>query len=149
MGYLMDLRKYIGRRPVLTPSGCVLIFNAQGQLLLQRRRDNGLWGYPGGSMELGETTEECAVREAYEETGLKCRNLQLFDIFSGEDMHYIYPNGDEVYVVEALYICRDFEGELRVQEDEALEQRSFDLDHLPEEITPLNRRPLQKLLAQP
>lgn len=35
--------------------------------MLQKRKDNGYWGYPGGSMELGESFEETARREALEQ----------------------------------------------------------------------------------
>ena len=69
MGYIIDLRKLVGHRPLLMPAGCVLIVNDKKQLLLQKRADNGYWAYPGGAMELGESFEECAIREALEETG--------------------------------------------------------------------------------
>ncbi|OKP87763.1 hypothetical protein A3844_10175 [Paenibacillus helianthi] len=49
--------------------------------LLQRRTDNGLWGLPGGSLELGETLPEVAKRELLEETGLIANSLTLFDVF--------------------------------------------------------------------
>lgn len=138
MGYILNLRKKVGNAPIIMASACVLIVNERGQLLLQRRTDNGLWGYPGGSMELGESFEECARREALEETGLNCLELQYFTHSSGKDMHYFYPNGDEAYVAEIVFLCTKYEGELKVQKSEAYEQRFFDLNNLPDGITPLN-----------
>ena len=47
------------------------------EVLLVRRAkppEQGKWTVPGGSLELGETMVECAVREAYEETGVRLRN---------------------------------------------------------------------------
>lgn len=66
--YIMELRKLVGTRLLIMSGACVLLCNEQ-QLLLQRRTDNGCWGLPGGSMELGETLEEVAKRELFEEKG--------------------------------------------------------------------------------
>ena len=87
-------------------------------------------------MEIGESFEECARREVFEETGLTCGKLEYFMELSGEDTFYEYPNGDQVYLAVIIYICRDFSGELKVQEEEAYEQRFFPIDALPE-IPPL------------
>lgn len=148
MGYIFDLRKRIGHSPVIMPSACVLIMNKRGQLLLQKRKDNGFWGYPGGSLDLGESFEECAKREALEETGLSCNSLQYFTHSSGKDMYYKYPNGDEVYIVEMVFLCTDFSGCLQVQQTEAEEQRFFDLDNLPDNISPLNKKAINLLIEK-
>lgn len=142
----MDLRKYVGHQPLIMTSACVLILNEKNQVLLQKRTDNGFWGYPGGSMELGESFEACAKREALEETGLECMELAYFTHMSGEKMHYTYPNGDEVYISEVVFLCRKYQGELKVQETEVQEQRFFDLDKLPENISPINTDVLQMLV---
>lgn len=52
MGYILDLRKLVGSRPIITTGASVLLCE-NGCLLLQRRTDNGLWALPGGSMEPG------------------------------------------------------------------------------------------------
>lgn len=148
MGYILDLRKKIGHAPIIMASGCILIMNSQGQLLLQKRRDNHFWGYPGGSLEPGESFEECAKREAYEETGLECFNLQYFTHSSGSEMHYVYPNGDEVYIAEMVFLCIDYRGNLHVQKTEAEEQRFFDLDDLPNDISPINRKVINLLIEK-
>ena len=146
MGYIMDLRKYVGHQPRIMTSACVLILNDKNQVLLQKRADNGFWGYPGGSMELGESFEECARREALEETGLECKELTYFMHMSGEKMHYIYPNGDEVYISEVVFLCKKYRGDLEVQESEVQEQRFFDLYNLPDHISPINKEVLQMLV---
>ena len=146
MGYIKNLRKYVGHQPIMMTTACVLVVNEKKQVLLQRRADNGFWGYPGGAMELGESFEECARREVLEETGLECIELTYFTNMSGEKMHYIYPNGDEVYIAEIVFLCNYFRGELKVQETEALEQRFFDLDSLPEKISPIQLEVLHMLV---
>lgn len=75
MGYIKDLHKKIGTAPIMMVGACVLIFNEQRQLLLQKRIDNHCWGLAGGSMELGETLEQVATREMLEETGLTPHDL--------------------------------------------------------------------------
>lgn len=92
-------------------------------------------GYAGGSIELGETVEEAAKRELFEEMGLVADEMELFYINSGEETHYIYPNGDEVYNVEIIYICRKYHGTIKRQEEEVEELKFFDVDDIPEDIS--------------
>ncbi|HBS44113.1 MAG TPA: ADP-ribose pyrophosphatase [Paenibacillus sp.] len=131
----MELRKQVGSRPIIMAGACVLLCNEQ-QILLQRRTDNGCWGLPGGSMELGETLEEVAKRELFEETGLQARGLELFDMFSGQDLYYKYPTGDEVYNVVAAYLCTEFDGALKEDGVEVQEVRFFNYGELPSELSP-------------
>ena len=63
MGYIMELRKLVGTQPLIMVGSCVLVFNSQGHLLLQRRTDSLDWGTIGGSIEPGESLEEAAERE--------------------------------------------------------------------------------------
>lgn len=60
--YILDLRKAVGRRPLLQTGAGVIVVDAAGRVLLQRRSDNGCWDYAGGSMELGEEAEETVCR---------------------------------------------------------------------------------------
>jgi 8-oxo-dGTP diphosphatase len=53
----------------------------QGRALLVQRRDNGRWEPPGGILELDETIEAGAAREAFEETGVKVEVQQLTGIY--------------------------------------------------------------------
>ena len=136
MGYILDLRKELGSRPLIMAGAGVIIINDKNEILLGKRTDNGYWDYPAGSMEIGESFEECARREVLEETGLTCGKLEYFMELSGEDTFYEYPNGDQVYLAVIIYICRDFSGELKVQKEEVYEQRFFPMDRLPK-IPPL------------
>ena len=135
--YMMDLRKAVGHRPLLQCAASVIIINERNEILLGKRTDNLKWGYAGGSIELGETIEECALRELKEETGLIADELEFFLINSGEETHYIYPNGDEVYNVEVVYLCHHYHGELKPQEAEISELRFFDPQNLPEISDPI------------
>lgn len=136
MSYITELREVVGSRPLIMAGATVVLINDQQQILLQKRVDNHCWGLPGGSMELGETLEQVAKRELEEETGLVAVHLQLLDIFSGPDLYYQYPHGDEVYNVVAAYICREYSGSLQAQCSEVQELQFFDLFALPQNINP-------------
>lgn len=135
MGYIMELRKIVGSRPLLMVGAAVLVVDSKGNLLLQLRKDNGHWGLPGGSLEVMESLEDTAYRELLEETGLSAQALDFFGLFSGMEFHYIYPHGDEVYNVIAAFVCRAYEGELTAQSEEVSALRFFPLNALPERIS--------------
>jgi 8-oxo-dGTP pyrophosphatase MutT (NUDIX family) len=136
MSYIMDLRKIVGSRPLIMTGACVILLDKNNRILLQLRKDNNCWGLAGGSLEIGEILEEVAKRELYEETGLVAKKLKLFNVFSGKEFYYKYPNGDEVYNVIAAYVCTDFEGEIKMDENEVQDLRFFHLGELPTNISP-------------
>ncbi|WP_416828854.1 NUDIX hydrolase [Ectobacillus polymachus] len=110
----------------------VFIFDEQNRILLQKRSDNGLWGHPGGYMELDETIEETARRETWEETGLTLGKLELLGVYSGPNFERTLQNGDEVSLVKFMFTCHEFSGTLHENNDETLQLRFFGLDELPE-----------------
>ena len=136
MEYIKNLRKSIGHDPILICACGCLIFNELGQVLLQKRNDDNLWGNPGGCMELGETIYETVIREIKEETNLDINknNLKLFNIYSGENQHHIYPSKDEVYIVNIIFETTIIEGDLKI-DSESKELKFFDLNNLPSNIT--------------
>ena len=76
--------------------------NDDGQILLIRRTDNGLWSLPGGGMEPGETVIGGAVREVKEETGIDVEVSGLVGIFSNPAHVVAYPDGE---VRQGFSIC--------------------------------------------
>ena len=147
MGYILELRKTLGSRPVIIAGAGVILINEKNEILLQKRSDNGFWDYPAGSMELGESFEECARREVLEETGLTCGKLEFFMDLSGKDSFYEYPNGDQTYAAAIIYICRDFSGKLKEHDDEVTTQKFFPLDELPAKNDPRGLGIFDKLRA--
>lgn len=138
MGYIHELRQLVGHRPIIMVGSGVLLVR-DNQVLLQRRKDNGLWGIPGGSLEPGESFEEAAIRETYEEVGLVVDKLTLFKVYSGKDQFYTYPNGDQIYDVGVAFLTRDFHGELQVDASEVLELAFFPIKELPADLNPLDQ----------
>jgi len=146
MGYIQELRRLVGHRPLILAGACALVFNAQGQLLMLHRTDNACWGIPGGTMEPGESAEQTARREALEEAGIRLGELELAGVFSGAGLFYQYPNGDQVHNVTIAYRCRDFTGRLRCADSEHDQAQFFDIGALPEAVSPSIRPILAALL---
>jgi len=133
--YIQSLRQHIGHAPILMVGAAILIVDDQNRLLLLKRSDSGCWGPPGGATEPGEVVEEAARRETLEETGLQVREMSLFGVFSGPELYYKYPNGDEVYNVTIVYLSYDVSGDIHLN-DEHTEWRWFTTDEIPENISP-------------
>ena len=147
MGYVRELRKLVGNRPLILPGAVVIILNEQNEMLLQHRSDGG-WGLPGGIMELGESMEETARREVQEETGLVVGELELMGIFSGEDFFLKVANGDELYSVTAVYATRDITGEIEIDGVESLDVQYFPLKELPENLASGSRSYIEPYLSK-
>ena len=105
-------------------------------LLLESQNKGHFWGFPKGHVEGEESLAETAIREIKEETNLniKKENLKIFNIFSGEEQHHIYPNKDEVYFVNIIFETNIYNGEI-VCDYESYELKFFDIDKLPSNIT--------------
>ena len=127
MDYIHEIRPLVGhRRIILAAAGAII--TRDGQILLQRRSDNGLWGLVGGLMELDETFEQTALREIREETGLEVKLDYLVGVY--HNRHAQWPNGDQAHVISAVYKASVVSGEPRIDE-ESLELRFFDRDAMP------------------
>ena len=105
--FRMALDERISHIPFIQTGAAIIIRNDNGQILLQERTDRNKWGLPGGCQDLGEDLRFTAVREAYEETGIKLNpyEIELIDTLSGESRKNSYPNGDIVYNNTSLYLA--------------------------------------------
>jgi len=105
--FRMALDARISHLPFIQTGSAIIIRNENGQILLQERTDRNKWGLPGGCQDLGEDLRITAVREAYEETGIKLdpNEIELIDTLSGESRKNSYPNGDVVYNNTSLYLA--------------------------------------------
>lgn len=135
MNYLASLRQYVGHAPLLMVGAAALIVDEQDRLLLLHRSDNDCWGPPGGAVEPGEVVEAAACREVREETGLELGDLSLFGVFSGPELFYRYPNGDEVHNVTIVYLARFPGGNIRLN-GEHIEWNWFAAADIPENVSP-------------
>lgn len=116
----------------------VMILNNNHEVLLGRRHEDpakadsdlhgeGTWTMPGGKLDFHETLIDGAVREVFEETGIKINKDKIFVISVADDM-----SADNHYVTVG-FLCEDFEGEAKTMEPEEItEWKWYNLDNLPE-----------------
>jgi ADP-ribose pyrophosphatase YjhB (NUDIX family) len=145
MEYYQEIRQYVGNLPLILPGALVIIQNEFNEILLQERKP-GLFGLPGGLMDLGESLEETASREVLEKTGLFVSNLELLHVFSGPDYYFKIDNENEFYSVTVVYRTNTFKGTLQENEEETLSLGFFPIDNLPVQLLASNKNFLEKCL---
>ncbi|WP_102226548.1 NUDIX hydrolase [Acidimangrovimonas sediminis] len=113
-----------GPTPPDRPVVAVLAVVARGaEVLLVRRAnppDAGLWGYPGGKVEAAETLAEAAVRELFEETGVRAHPGRVLDALDVVDHA---PDGTLRFHYVLVAIRCEWRGGAPVAADDALEAR--------------------------
>jgi len=137
----------VGNKYVILVAAGALVFDKQNRLLLHQRSDNGYWGIPGGFMELGESAEETARREIYEETGIILGEIELFNVYSGNGRKQVLENGDKFFDVIILYTCKNYRGDITFNK-ESLAVKFFPLDLLPEKLFPSQKDLFDDLLSR-
>ncbi|RCW80663.1 (deoxy)nucleoside triphosphate pyrophosphohydrolase [Phyllobacterium bourgognense] len=107
----------MSEHPILLVTACALL-DADGRVLLTQRPEGkslaGLWEFPGGKVDPGETPEESLIRELHEELGIivkpACLAPLTFASHTYETFHLLMP----------LFICRRYEGIPRGMEGQVL-----------------------------
>ncbi len=145
MSYIGDMRKFVGHAPIMAVAAMAILYNEEKGMLLEKRTDTGEWCIPGGAIELGESLEDALKREIKEETTLDFANQKLYDIKA--NVHMVYPNQDEVYYTDVVYVINEFWGDLK-PDGESTELRFFDLDNLPENIMPTQIGYIKKFVEE-
>ncbi|WP_432060878.1 NUDIX hydrolase [Streptomyces sp. S1] len=129
--FIRTLRETAGHQLLFLPGVSAVVFDDRGRVLLGRRSDNGRWAIIGGIVEPGEQPADCAVREVYEETAVRCEAERIV-IVETLRKPVVYPNGDQCQFMDVTFRCRAVGGEARVNDDESTEVGWFDVDDLPE-----------------
>ena len=148
MDYIQHLRSMVGNEKVIMVVSGAFVFDKENRVLMQKRSDNGQWGFPGGFMDLGESVQDTARREVYEETGLKLEELELFGIYSGPQYDKTFANGDQVSLVLISFICKRYTGELVESNEESMENKFYPLQELPENIFTDHKMLVNDLLSK-
>lgn len=136
--YVREIRAKIGHMPMLNPVVTLIIYK-DGKILLQKREDTETWAIHGGGIEPGEKYIEALEREIKEELNIRPIDSKLFGIYSGKELFNRYPSGDEVYVLNHVFICKDYEGKINFNDGEVKDLKWFDINDLPDNIFKINR----------
>lgn len=107
----------MSEKPLLLVAACALV-DVDGRVLICQRPEGkalaGLWEFPGGKVEAGETPEACLIRELDEELGIRvtgaCLAPFVFASHGYEGFHLLMP----------LYLCRRWEGRVTAKHHTAL-----------------------------
>ncbi|RJF73649.1 NUDIX domain-containing protein [Deinococcus cavernae] len=109
-----DFRQLVGpQQPLFLPGASVLLTDEQGRLLLLKHANSGDWVLPGGKLDPGESLEDCARRETFEETGLSVTNLKRVQLLAGPEFRFTDHQGvwDSVGMI---YEAQGVTGDLRL-----------------------------------
>ena len=115
-------------RPSVTADCIVMTRESEPQVMLIQRGHEpfkGCWAFPGGFMNMDETTEQCAIRELEEETGLKVNNLHQVGAYSKVDRD---PRGRTITVAYLTIIDAPVDV---IGQDDASEAKWFSVNNLP------------------
>jgi 8-oxo-dGTP diphosphatase len=107
----------MSQKPILLVVACALV-DADRRVLIAQRPEGkslaGLWEFPGGKLEAGETPEAALIRELREELAIETKEACLapltFASHSYDAMHLLMP----------LYVCRKWQGTPEAREHQAL-----------------------------
>ena len=95
---------HIGPKARTRVGVAVLLRDAENRILLEKRKDSGIWGFPGGGIDPGESIKECAIREIKEETGFDIHVERLLGVYSEPSSRLItfLDNGDIMVDSDAI-----------------------------------------------
>ena len=116
-------------RPAVTADCIVITKEADAKVLLIQRGDDpykGCWAFPGGFMNMDETTEQCAIRELEEETGMKVTGLHQIGAYSKVDRD---PRGRTVTVAYLVVIDKPLPV---IGQDDAAQAKWWPLSSIPQ-----------------
>ncbi len=117
----------------------VILFHDDRVVLVRHWFTPGVWTLPGGGIKKGETPSEAAVREVDEEIGYKINS------FGGQVGIYSGRMGRKDSVI--ILYTEDFDGSMKfVPNIEIMERGLFDINHLPDNLSPANRRRINSFL---
>ncbi len=127
------LRTTLFSRPTPLTVGDAAVIDHEGRILLAQRADDHKWTMPGGALEVGETPAAGVVREAFEETGVRCQAVALVAVHDSRLCGLISRH--QLYAF--TFLCCPIGGiQLHYQCEETLDTDWFAEDALPEAMHP-------------
>jgi 8-oxo-dGTP pyrophosphatase MutT (NUDIX family) len=127
--FITEIRATAGHQLLWLPGVSAVVFDDEGRVLLGQRSDNHEWAVVSGIPDPGEQPADCAVREVYEETGVRCVPERV--VLVRAENRVEFPNGDQCQFMDITIRCRAVDGEARVNDDESVQVGWFEVDALP------------------
>lgn len=120
----------------VTPKNTVgaIVGNDDGELLLMQRADSGVWLYPTGWADVGYSAAEVAVKEVWEETGIKAEVVDLIGVYDGMRLGFT-----RIPLYSTVFHLRMVGGELNAHPLECSDVGFFTKDDLPEPMVGAER----------
>lgn len=131
----------------LTPGSCAVILNKNNKILLHKRSDiTSAWSLPGGMMKIGESIEQCCIREIQEEMKLEIIPKRLIGIYSSPECIFEWSDGSVYQSFVIAFLCEISENNMSdvVLNNESDEYGWFGRD----EIKTLNTLPYVKEILE-
>lgn len=130
--YYLNLRKKIGHDLLIYPAAVAAIVNKNNEVLLVKKRQGKLWGFPGGGIEPDETVHEALQRELREEINCEVEIGKLIALYTNPKYDMAYHNGDKIHPIMMLFECSIRSQDKFQQSDEIEEIRYFSKTNLPQ-----------------
>jgi len=120
----------------VTPKNTVgaIVGNDDGELLLMQRADSGIWLHPTGWADVGYSPAEVAVKEVWEETGIKTEVVALLGVYDGMRLGFT-----RIPLYSTVFHLRAIGGELNAHPLECRDVGFFSRDNLPEPLVGAER----------
>ena len=127
-----------GKTKIL-PAVAAAIFNDNGEILLQKRRDVNQWCIISGHVEFGETVSAAMLREIKEETNVEGKLLRFVGVYSSPASQTYYYEHETVQYITSYFVAR-LNGEINqhFSNNETRELRFFPVNNIPKEMATIN-----------
>lgn len=132
----------------ILPAVAAIIFNTEGQVLLQHRKDVGQWGIISGHVEFGESVADAVLREIWEETNTHAEIVRLIGIYSAPHSQTYHYSDRTVQYITSYFEARFIdELDLQFHNDETGALQFFSQQDLPNLLAQLHESWLNDALA--
>jgi 8-oxo-dGTP diphosphatase len=123
----------------ILPAVAAAIFNDNGEILLQKRKDVNRWCVISGHVDFGESVESAILREIEEETNIKASVIRFIGVYSTPDSQtYYYSNRTVQYITSYFQARLTHKIDPGFSNNETQELKFFKIDDIPSDLALIN-----------